>query len=292
MNQLSLQALGTTWWIEIFGNEDEKTLDSTFGAIERFIRTFEDTYSRFKPDSQISILNRERVLHNPSEECRTLLMYGKSLYLRSHQTFNLLSAHLQEARGYDTDYSFVAKEGSEEKMTCSPIIDLTIDTDTITLTCGSVDPGGFGKGYLVDLVAEELKKMGFEYFLINGGGDMYGTSDVGAPIEVYLEHPTEPGQYIASTHIYNQGFAASSPFKRQWRTKDKTYSHIISNTEVLPLASFVKGATARDADSFGTISLMLDEPTLLEIARAEQLEFARYNPVTNQLWQTLNFNGA
>ena len=289
MNQFSLQALGTTWWIEIFGDVDEKKLDDAFGTIELFIRIFENNYSRFKPDSQISVLNRERVLHNPSEECRALLTYGKSLYLRSHQTFNLLSAHLQVARGYDADYSFTPKEGAEEKMTCSPILDLTIESDKITLSCGSIDPGGFGKGYLIDLVADEVKKLGFEYFLINGGGDMYGTSNVGAPIEVYLEHPTEPGQYIASTHILNQGFAASSPFKRQWHHEDKTYTHIISNTEVLPLASFAKADTARDADSFGTISLMLDEHALLGLQKTENLEFARFNPATNQLWQTSNF---
>jgi FAD:protein FMN transferase len=290
MNQFSLQALGTIWWIEIFGEVDAQTLDAAAGRVERFIREFEDNYSRFKPDSQISILNRERVLYNPSDECRALLTYGKGLYLRSHQTFNLLSAHLQEARGYDTDYSFTPKEGSEEKMTCSPVMDLIISADKITLSCGSVDPGGFGKGYLIDLVADELKQLGFEFFLINGGGDMYGTSDVGAPIEVYLEHPTKPGEYIASTHILNQGFAASSPFKRQWSHGDKTYTHIISNTEVLPLASFVKGETARDADSFGTISLMLNENALLELQKTEGLEFARYNPETNQLWQTTNFS--
>lgn len=290
MNQLSLQALGTTWWIEIFDNTEEKKLDGAYGTIELFIRTFEDNYSRFKSDSQISILNRERVLHHPTAECRALLTYGKSLYLRSHQTFNLLSAHLQVARGYDATYSFTPKEGSEEKMTCSPILDLTIEDEKISLICGSVDPGGFGKGYLIDLVADELKKLGFEYFLINGGGDMYGTTNVGAPIEVYLEHPTEPGQYIASTHILNQGFAASSPFKRQWYHEGKSYTHIISNTEVLPLASFVKAATARDADSFGTISLILDEPALLELQKNDQLEFARFNPETNQLWQTSGFN--
>lgn len=290
MHQFSLQALGTTWWIEIFDDINEKTLDAASSDIECFIRTFENNYSRFKSDSQISILNRERVLHNPSEECRALLTYGKGLFLRSHQTFNLISAHLQEAQGYDTDYSFTPKGSLEEKMSCNPILNLTIDTDKITLTCGSIDPGGFGKGYLIDLVAGGLKKNGFEYFLINGGGDMYGTSNVGAPIEIYLEHPTEPGQYIASTHIQDQGFAASSPFKRQWRHDGTTYTHIISNTEVLPLASFVKAKTAKDADSFGTVSLLVNEVTLLELQKTEQLEFARFNPATGELWQTTSFN--
>ena len=290
MHQFSLQALGTKWWIEIFDDKDAQNLEATFGRLEVFIRTFENNYSRFKPDSQISILNRERILYNPSEECLALLTYGKSLYLRSHQTFNLLSAHLQEARGYDTTYSFTPKTGSEDKMTCSPILDLIIEKDKITLTCGSIDPGGFGKGYLIDLVADELKKMGIEYFLINGGGDLYATSNIGLPIEVYLEHPTEEGRYIESTHIQDQGFAASSPFKRQWHHDGKTYTHIISNTEVLPLASFVKATTARDADSFGTISLMLDEPTLLELQKTENLEFARFNPATNELWRTNNFD--
>lgn len=290
MNQFSFQALGTVWWIEIFDDIDEQTLTIVNDHSERFVRAFENTYSRFKIDSDISILNEERVFKNPSLEFRSLLTYGKGLFVRSHTTFNILTGHVQEAQGYNATYSFSPKENSETPIVCNPLVDLSINDEEITITCGKVDLGGYGKGYLIDLVTIELKKLGINYFLINGGGDMYATSDKGEPIEIFLEHPTKPQEFIMPTHLINQGFAASSPFKRQWHHEGKTYTHVISNTEVPAIATFIKAKTACDADAFATCALLLPEAQLLEVQAFEKFECARFDPATNDLWQSVNFS--
>jgi thiamine biosynthesis lipoprotein len=290
MSTHTFEALGTKWWIEIFDEADTETLEGAYGTLERFARDFETTYSRFKPDSLISILNRERVLESPSEECRALLTYGKQLYLRSNTEFNLLTGHLQEARGYDTTLSFVPQE--PEKLTPgNPITDLLISSEKIELHHGNIDLGGFGKGFLIDELAKLLKEQfSLYYFIINGGGDMYGTSKLGEPIQIFLEHPTKPSHFIHTTKLLNQGFAASSPFKRVWHSGDKTYTHIISNTEAPRVASFVKAATARDADAFATAALLLDEPALTQLSTTESLAIARFSPATNNLWRTTSFD--
>jgi thiamine biosynthesis lipoprotein len=286
----TFEAIGTHFWIEIFDEISETKLKAAQGRLELLSSTFNEQYSRFRPDSQISILNRERVLLNPSEECRTLLTYGKELYLKSEATFNFLTGHLQEAQGYDATYSFTPNE-SIKKTICNPLTDIDISKEKITLHCGNVDLGGYGKGWLIDKLKDDLLKHDIKHFLINGGGDMYATSTASdEAISVYLEHPTEAGKYLAETNIRNQGFAASSPFKRQWKHGDSTYSHIISEADVLKLATFVKAPTATLADVFGTVSLLVTEEKLLAITEREGFAFARYNPETNQLWQTTNFS--
>lgn len=46
-----------------------------------------------------------------------------------------------------------------------------------------IDLGGLGKGYLIDKLASSLKKeFGVKYFLINGGGDIYATSNQKKPV--------------------------------------------------------------------------------------------------------------
>lgn len=283
----TFEALGTKWWIEIFDDIDEETGTVAIRDCASLAFTFNDTYSRFKSDSQISTLNHERVFKNPSDEFRSLLEFGKQLYLRSDTSFNLLVGHVMEARGYDADYSFTPKNTSLK--ICNPITELQISEAEITLSCGNIDLGGYGKGYLIDLIAEQLKAVGVHYFLINGGGDMYATSDNDKPISIYLEHPTEPGKYLKETPLLNQGFAASSPFKRQWVHGSETYTHIVSETALEPVASFVKATTAAEADAFATTSLLLPKKHLESLATRENFHLARFSPTTNDFWQTGEF---
>lgn len=288
--QFTFEAIGTHWWIEIFDEVTEEKLEATQGRLELLCSNFNKEFSRFLPDSQLSILNRERVLQNPSAEFQTLLTLGKKLYLESQTTFNLLTGHILEARGYDANYSFKPNESITQTV-CNPIIDLEITEEKITLQCGNVDLGGFGKGWLIDKLKDDLVAHDVKHFLINGGGDMLGTSLLnGGAITIYLEHPTEAGKYILETTLHNQGFAASSPFKRKWKVEDKTHTHIVTEGDVPELAVFVKAPTATEADAFTKPCLLLDEKRLLEINTREGYAFARFNPLTNQIWQTTNFS--
>lgn len=287
--QFTFEAIGTHWWIDIFDDITDTELEATKGRFELLCSSFNKEFSRFLPESQISRLNRERVLKNPSEEYRTLLTFGKKLYLESQTTFNFLNGHILEARGYDANYSFSLNESIAQAV-CNPLIDIDISEDKITLHCGNVDLGGFGKGWLIDKLKDDLITHGVQHFLINGGGDMYATSlPDGEAIAIYLEHPTEAGKYIIETTLLHQGFAASSPFRRRWKTGDKTYTHIVTEGDVPELAVFVKAPTTTEADAFTKPCLLLDEDRLLEITEREGYAFARFNPITNQLWQTHNF---
>jgi hypothetical protein len=58
----AIKALGTTWFVELFDEVPAKTADETYGLIGRFLSEFEATYSRFKPDSIISTVNRTKQL--------------------------------------------------------------------------------------------------------------------------------------------------------------------------------------------------------------------------------------
>jgi thiamine biosynthesis lipoprotein len=289
--QFTFDAIGTHFWIEIFDEISDEELEATRGRLEFLSSKFNEEYSRFRTDSFVGILNENRQLEYPSDECREILLYGKQLYLRSQGTFNILSGHILEARGYNADYTFTATEDVDTLAVANPLLDLAITESKITLTNGNIDLGGYGKGWLIDKLANDLKAHGVEHFLINGGGDMYATSDVdGEAISIYLEHPTEVGKYLIETKLLNQGFAASSPFKRRWKSGDKTYHHVIATADVPEIATFVKANTATNADAFATVAMLVPESTLPALAETESLAIARFDPATNQLWQTPNFS--
>ncbi len=253
-----IKALGTIWWIEIFTEISATKKQVVYDDLLLFISNFENKYSRFKSDSLITKLNTTGNLENPDQMTINLLHKGQELFTKTDGLFNFLIGEILENRGYDAGYSFTIKETVNTKI--NALEDLSVSSEAIILTKGRVDLGGFGKGYLIDLIAKELKDTyKLPYFLINGGGDIYATSDNETPITIYLEHPTNPETYIGTTSLLNQGFAASSPHKRQWVVNNKKYNHIVSSENEIKIdATFIKAKTAYEADAFATTVLMLD----------------------------------
>jgi thiamine biosynthesis lipoprotein len=285
--KFSFQALGTTWWVELFDEFPDKNLDEVKHFIEVFVSDYEKNYSRFLPDSFISILNRDRTLANPTPEFVKLLEYGKRLYLRSDTHFNLLTGHILESKGYDADYTFT-DSGSIETPG-SPITDLQVTPELIELKHGNIDLGGFGKGYLIDLIATELKQtLNIEQFFINGGGDMYATHNKGEAITIFLEHPTKPGTGIGRTTLQNQGFAASSPHKRVWKNATGDHTHIVSD-RLTSDATFIKSTSAADADAFATAALQLNQRDLERLAKSEELGVALFDIKSGKLVASADF---
>jgi thiamine biosynthesis lipoprotein len=236
----TIKALGTVWWIEIFTELDQNQTQTVHDNLCLFIADFENKYSRFRNDSLITKLNTTGKLDKPDPMTIDLLKQGQDLYRKTDGLFNILIGEILENTGYDANYSFKPKETVSE--TPNPLEDLIITNESIILKKGRVDLGGFGKGYLIDLIAIELiNKYKMPYFLINGGGDMYATSDNHKPITIYLEHPITPEHYINTTTLLNQGFAASSQYKRRWVVNNKSYNHIINtkNQELL-CGTFIK----------------------------------------------------
>jgi len=276
----TISALGTQFFIEIFDEEaGEAKLDAAYCSIQLLLTTFEENYSRFKPHSLLSRLNADRQLENPPLEFVELLNLGLRLYEETDGIFNLLVGETLNARGYDANYSF--KSVAEPDQIPNPIQSLVITKNKIILKDGLIDLGGYGKGYAIDLIAELLRtKYGFLFFLINGGGDIYGTSENESPITIYLEHPTEKETYVGATRIYNCGFAASSPHKRQWKDGATTHNHIVDTKKEngnKPDASFITAPSALMADVFGTVALIASDEKMSEFAGKESLGVATFN---------------
>ncbi|KXJ97865.1 MAG: Thiamine biosynthesis lipoprotein ApbE precursor [Parcubacteria bacterium OLB19] len=262
-----IKALGTIWWIEIFSEISDKDKQVVYDDLLVFISEFENKYSRFRQDSLITKLNDTRKIENPDHITIDLLQTGINLYKQTEGLFNILIGEILENRGYDANYSFLPKEAN--LIIPNPTEELSISQNLITLSKGRIDLGGFGKGYLIDLIVKRLKdNFNLEYFLINGGGDIYATSDNGKPIEIYLEHPIEKDTFIGTTTLFNQGFAASSPHKRKWKAGDKIFSHIV-NTKEEPISidgTFVKADTVAKADAFATVSLITTPEKIINFA--------------------------
>lgn len=272
-------ALGTAWWVEA-SLGDAVSEEVIKNKLIAHLNRFEARYSRFRNDSLIGQLNHDRSIKNPDEALISILKYGQSLYTRTGGAFNFLVGSTLIARGYGS-----GDIASTSTALPHPEHDLTISDNMITLHVGCVDFGGFGKGYVIDEIASLLHDNEIEEFVINGGGDIYATHDNHNPITIHLEHPIETNTYLGTTTLFHQGFAASSPYKRTWKHGEKAETHIVGETKY---ASFVKANNARDADAFATAVLLLDDTTIDTITTEADVGFARFHPITHELF-TRNF---
>lgn len=262
MSQISdIQGLGTVWRFEIFDHISQSELAVIHTKLRNKISEFERDYSRFKKDSLVSKLNRERNLANPPEELLKILRFAQAYYRSTDGVFNILTEYIQSAHGYDDTYSFVEHE-HVNTLPPSPTSDLILSDKNLALTQGTIDLGGIGKGFLIDILASFLQKNNLRHYLINGGGDIFVTSNFNKPVVVYLEHPFIPNTYTHSVSLLNQALGVSSPEKRRWRTQNsqKEFSHIINPEALENISDYgacVVSTTACEADVLATTAVIL-----------------------------------
>lgn len=257
------KGLGTVFWIELFLDHDEKEkipLLEIEHHLKEVIKVFEEKYSRFKKDSLLNELTTKRSIPYDEDLAKMLIEAQKV----SHLTNNVFSIFIKEAL---EDKGYGEKSTSQKYIAPSTeVSNVIIDKNTISITGNKgIDLGGIGKGYLIDKLTTILQQdYNIPYFLINGGGDIYLTSNHGKKVEIFLEHPVNEGEYFNKIHLKNTAFCCSSSFKRRWTKDGKDVNHFIAKEEVWA-ASYLTGKTATITDMYATVFCILaNEPEKLE----------------------------
>lgn len=132
-----------------------------------------------------------------------------------------LAGQLLADAGYDSNYSF--KPGALRSL---PSWDEVLDYDFPVLKLAQpvkLDFGAAGKGYLVDIICELIKKSGVNAYCVDAGGDISYHNPSGQPMNIGLEHPEQPGQVIGVASIINQSICGSAGNRRAW----EGFNHII-----------------------------------------------------------------
>lgn len=216
-------AMGSSCHFIVLG--DPTLLTIAHDEIERL----EALWSRFRPTSEISMLNANR---------------GNAVKV-SQETFNLVSKSLEGYRlthgrvdptvlgdllraGYsDTIEAVIARPRTETSVLVrgASRIETALHAQTIKLPHNvGFDPGGIGKGLAADLVAELLMDRGADGVCVNLGGDLR-VAGVGPDGDRWLiEIAGDPSETIA---IGAGGVATSCTYKRAWVTSDGPRHHLI-----------------------------------------------------------------
>jgi thiamine biosynthesis lipoprotein len=233
--------------------------------------------SRFKPDSQVSLLNRSGVLREPHPAFLELLRQScwvselssglfditilpvLALYQKHHQQNGSLPGMAEiEAASSKVDYRRLVISESELAFS-EPGMGITLD--------------GIAKGYIVDQGVSQLREHGFTDVLLEAGGDLIAAGRPGfdRTWKIGIRSPrSDEGNLVAELDISNQAVATSGDYMQSF-TPDFSEFHILNpqtgcSSAALSSATVIAPNLAL-ADALATTLMVMDPAKGLDLVR-------------------------
>jgi thiamine biosynthesis lipoprotein len=220
--QLTFEAIGTTWNIEVFDDISESAATKLKQKILARIDIYDKNYSRFRDDSLVTLIATEPGRYTLPDDAKPLLDLYEQLYKSTGGIVTPLIGQTLSDAGYDAQYSL--KPG---KVSAPPRWKDAMDYDFPHLTTRQpvlLDFGAAGKGYLVDIISNMLRHDGIKNYCVDAGGDMVYRTTSSKPLQIGLEHPLDSSMAVGVAKIHNQSLCGSAGNRRAWGR----YTHIIS----------------------------------------------------------------
>ncbi len=231
----SFRAMGTE--VELFVDADEDAgplLDEAEHEFERL----ESLLSRFRPESELSRLNRERSLQ-VGPELHELLVLALDARERTDGRFDPTVHDAVVAAGYDRTFEDVEREREAVPggdVACAGEVEVSEAGRRVTLGSGyRLDLGGIAKGWTADHVLERLSSAGPA--LVNAGGDV---ACAGGPWHVGVE--TSSGSI--TLELVDGGLATSGRDRRHWVRGGREAHHLIDPMTGTPAETELMRVTA------------------------------------------------
>lgn len=271
------KAMGTDFSISII-TDSQKVADVLAREAIEQISAYENCFSRFLPDSELSILNREKS-GVVSERFMAVVQRAYTLFVATKGIFNPLVQI--ERLGYRTTFSDTSDTAEEPYDIDFSSTKIDLHTRLITLGHGQkFDFGGFLKGYLAELLATKIKNVPcIQGVIINLGGDIHTLGvDENADTFVFDIYNPFTQKEALSVPLHNQSLATSGTYKRQWHTAQGMTHHILNAQGTHNPASDIVSASviATDgatAEAYAKVFLSVGETEAQQILQDKQLSF-------------------
>lgn len=256
----TFEAIGTHWQIDIPQDTDPGKLSFIIKKITNIIEDFDKTYSRFRSDSLVTQMAHKKGKYLLPDNAQALLTLYKELYELTNHAFTPLIGQVLVDAGYDAAYSLTPKKlyhppKWEEVIEYNP-------PEMIIKKPSLLDFGAAGKGYLIDLVSQFLKKENLASFCVDAGGDIFYYNTKKEKLRAGLEHPDNPAQVIGLATIHDQSICASAGNRRKWGEFHHIMDpHTLSSTHEIK-ATWVIADTAILADAIATCLFFVEAKKL------------------------------
>ncbi len=246
MQQINFRAMGC----QMLAILDSQSLahQARLQEAPAWFETWEQRLSRFRPDSELSRVNRQGGTQPISAVLAEALREAQRAQRQSGGLVNPLVLNALESAGYDRNFADLPADSASATEPASPVeaLDGWLDFDQrrLTLPPGSrLDLGGIGKGWAADRAAQRLGKLAPA--LVDAGGDVAVSAPRrdGSPWPVAVADPLHPEQQLDLALLWRGGAATSGRDYRRWRKNGAWQHHLIDPRTGRPANSDVLSAT-------------------------------------------------
>jgi thiamine biosynthesis lipoprotein len=231
--QCGFKAMGTPCDIQLFAKTQAQAKQVADSAIADIAR-LEARYSRYRPDSFLSAINRVAASGGSIEvdpETAGLLDYAATCYQQSEGLFDISSGLLRKAWRFDTGKlpeeqtiaELLAHIGWQHVRWHKPIL-------TFTVPGMELDFGGIVKEYAVDRAAALCAAQGIRHGVVNLGGDIkiIGPRADGSPWRIGIRHPRQHDALLDTLSLHQGALASSGDYERCVMIGGIRYGHILN----------------------------------------------------------------
>ncbi|MFO1485250.1 MAG: FAD:protein FMN transferase [Verrucomicrobiaceae bacterium] len=234
-------------------------LDAAFAELEHV----ENVMSLYRPESQISRLNRDGVLEKPDASLVEVLRYAAEVAEKSGGAFDVTVQPLWALKGVTPDAATLALvdwrkvELAEKRLKLAPGMAITLN--------------GIAQGFAADAAMRVMRAHGVEHALIDAGEfSAHGNNAENARWRIGIQHPRERDAFAALAQLENRCLATSGDYETAF-SDDFSRHHILdphSGESPAELASVsVLAPTAMAADALSTALFVLGAKRGMEFLR-------------------------
>ena len=232
----SVDAMGTGFSIVAYGEDRGRLRTAVAQGLEE-ARRLDEMLSNYKPDSEWSQMNRQAA-DRPfpaSTELFELLSACVQYSRASEGTFDISVGPLMKLWGFYKGTGHLPHRAEVRgAMSLVGYRNILLDPSDHWVRFAKrgveLDPGGIGKGYAVDRIAQILKNQGVQHALVSGGGS--SVYAIGAPPnepgwKMDIKNPRDPSKPIASVVLKDESLSTSGSYEKFFRAEGRLYSHIM-----------------------------------------------------------------
>jgi thiamine biosynthesis lipoprotein len=206
----------------------------------------EAKFSRYRPESIISVINRSQGhAVRVDVETAALLDYAASCHTLSGGRFDITSGVLRQCWTFDGSARLPEVAAVEALLPLVGWKKVRWQVPHITLPAGmEIDFGGFGKEYAVDRVLSLVTARFAGAALVNFGGDLAANrAPREAPWQVGVERPDSEREARLLLELTQGGLATSGDSHRFLLRDGVRYSHILDVRTGWPVAQVPRSVT-------------------------------------------------
>ncbi len=276
----TLAAMGSTVEIVLVGGCAAEAGEA-FALAERLAAEWERTFSRFRPDSELSHLNRRS---GEAVAVSDLLYSATEMALhaafRTGGLFDPTVLPSLTVLGYDRTFEAISERGDlPSGLSAAPgVSGVMLDPErrTVRLPAGvQLDLGGLAKGLYADVLAGTLA--GWDGGVVSAGGDLrvWGISPDRDRWSIGIEDPDEPTRNVATVLVTACGVATSGTNRRTWLRGGRPVHHLIDPRTGWPVESRFRSVTSiaptATRAEIASLALIVGGPTAAEAEAVRSL---------------------